>query len=357
MIFNVPFWRMFCALLAFYLLSLGRPVAALEAAGLYEGSAPVESQAAAARPQAIRAAFIEALVKLTGDRNIAQHENIAALAAKAGDYAQQFRYQQIASGQANAEPPLRLWVKFDENAVNQAMRDYGLSVWPKERPAILVWLVYEENGRRRIVEAEDESGLPGLLARYAARRGLPLMSPLFDLEDRAGLAVSDIWAGFRAPVMAASRRYRPDMVLTGRLFQSAAGRWEIQWRGWFGAETLSWRNGGALAGTVLEAGVNELADRLAARYANRGSAMVERVRLTVRDVASIDDYASTLAYLEALQSVLSVEVKRVRRNELVLELNARGGRAAIERALGLGGTLEAVEAIKAGGPAYRLLAR
>ena len=347
---NALFPRLACALLVFAALSLARPAAALEAAGLYQGTAPVESQAATARPPAIRAAFIEALIKLTGDRNIAQHENIAALAGEAGRYVQQFRYQQAEPGEAEAAPRLTLWVKFDEQAVNQALRDYGLSVWPRERPAILVWLAYEENGRRRLAEPEDASGLLALLEQHAARRGLPLLAPLFDLEDAAALPVSDVWAGFKAPVMAASGRYRPDIVLTGRLFEAAPGRWELQWRGW--------NNNGAPAGAVLRAGVDELADRLAARYVKRGSAAVERIRLTVRDVASIDDYARTLAHLEALQSVLSVEVKRVRPNELALELNARGGLAAIEQALGLGGALEAIEAMAPGGPAgYRLLPR
>ena len=355
---NAWFPRLVSALLVFSVLSLIRPAAALEAAGLYEGRAPVESQAASARPPAIRAAFIEALIKLTGDRNIAQHENIAALAGEAERYVQQFRYQQTEPDEAEAAPRLTLWVKFDEQAVNQALRDYGLSVWPRERPAILVWLAYEENGRRRLVEPEDASGLPGLLAQHAARRGLPFLTPLFDLEDAAALAVSDVWAGFKAPVLAASGRYRPDIVLTGRLFEAAPGRWELQWRGWFGAEMLSWNNSGAPAGAVLRAGVDELADRLAARYVKQGSAVVERIRLTVRDVASIDDYARTLAHLEALQSVLSVEVKRVRPNELALELNARGGLAAIEQALDLGGALEAVEAMPPGGPVgYRLLPR
>lgn len=355
---NALFPRLACALLVFAALSLARPAAALEAAGLYQGTAPVESQAATARPPAIRAAFIEALIKLTGDRNIAQHENIAALAGEAGRYVQQFRYQQAEPGEAEAAPRLTLWVKFDEQAVNQALRDYGLSVWPRERPAILVWLAYEENGRRRLAEPEDASGLLALLEQHAARRGLPLLAPLFDLEDAAALPVSDVWAGFKAPVMAASGRYRPDIVLTGRLFEAAPGRWELQWRGWFGAEALRWNNNGAPAGAVLRAGVDELADRLAARYVKRGSAAVERIRLTVRDVASIDDYARTLAHLEALQSVLSVEVKRVRPNELALELNARGGLAAIEQALGLGGALEAIEAMAPGGPAgYRLLPR
>ena len=350
-----PIRPLFWVLLSACLLATGRPALALEAAGLYQGMAPVESQAAAVRPRAIRAAFIEALVKLTGDRNIAQHEGIAALAGQAGRYVQQFRYQQTGAGEADSASPLALWVKFDENAVNQALQDYGLSVWPKERPAILAWLALEENGARRIVEFEDESGFLGLLEQYASRRGLPLLFPLFDLEDAAALAVSDVWAGFKAPIMAASGRYRPDIVLTGRLLQASPDRWEIKWNAWFDDERLSWNNRDARAETVLEAGVNELADRLAARYVNRGSAAVERIRFSVRDVDSIDDYARTLAHLEALQSVVSVEVKRVRRNELVLELNARGGLAALEQALDLSGTLEA---IKAGGPAdYRLLAR
>ncbi|NIN35788.1 MAG: DUF2066 domain-containing protein, partial [Gammaproteobacteria bacterium] len=51
----------------------------------------------------------------------------------------------------------------------------------------------------------------------ARSRGIVLIYPLFDLLDSSNLRVSDIWGGFDYPVLNASNRYYPDLVLTARV--------------------------------------------------------------------------------------------------------------------------------------------
>ena len=315
---------------------------AITVAGLYQTMVEVADQSAAARKPAIKNALIQVLVKLTGDSNIKSNENISALINSAERYVQQFRYQQAKLEDEQLEPATELWVQFDETAVNQALREYSLPVWGKERPSVLVWLAQEKNNIRNLISLDDELGYLKSIAESAETRGISLLFPLFDLEDTSAMSVSDLWAGFSEPVLNASARYQADIVLTGRLTQALPTLWEINWTTYTDDEVSIWSNQAELAEMVLEEGINELADRLAARYVNTGSTLAESIELTVSAINSVDDYAKTLSYLESLQAVVSVKVKRVIENEVMFELNSQGGFPVLEQALKLGKQLEQV---------------
>ena len=92
----------------------------------------------------------------------------------------------------------------------------------------------------------------------------------------------------------------------------------------------------------IKEGVDELADRIASEYANTGSSVSEVIELLVTDVDNLDKYARALSYLESVQSISSVQVKRVSRNDVMFILVNRGGLAAIDQSIVLGKTLELV---------------
>ena len=118
---------------------------------------------------------------------------------------------------------------------------------------------------------------------------------------------------------------------------------------------MSWASQGELVEMVLEEGIDELADRLASRYANTGSTQAEVIQLQVSDVNDLDEYARTLSYLESLQSVISVQVKHVFPDKVLFELISHGGQPVISQAINLGKTLEPVSTGE--NMEYRLLPR
>ena len=338
-----------------FIFALPQSLLAIQVTNLYQAIVPVSDQSAATRAPAINNAFIQVLIKLTGDRNIRNNETTTQLTKDAKRFVQQFRYQQVQPKEGQEQATTELWVEFDENAMNQALRDYGLSIWGKVRPSILVWLAYEANASRRLVSFEDGTDYLSLLDERAMARGIPLLFPLFDLEDTSRMSVSDIWAGFSEPILSASERYQADIVLTGRLIQVLPTLSEIKWTAFMDDETLSWNSQAEMAEVALEEGINELADRLAARYANIGSTRAETINISVLDVKSIDNYAKALAYLESIQSVTSVKVTKVLDNEVMFELISQGGLEVIEQAIKLGKTLEPVSSTEQ--IVYRLLPR
>jgi hypothetical protein len=340
------------------LLAHATPSPALKVQGLYEAEVPVVDQSAAARQQAVSGALRLVLVKLTGDRNITGTVSVAPLLAAAERYVQQFRYGEAtvpSTGPgAAARKESRLWVRFDENALNRDLRDIGVPIWGSERPSTLLWLVIAEGtGRNWAIEGEHDGYLSVIEARAAAR-GIPLLFPLFDLEDGAALQTSDVRGGFAQPVLDASRRYNADAVLAATLESPVPGIWEARWTAWIGEETLAWTGEGDIPESLLEEGMDGIADMLAARYAGtHGTAEASAFEITVVNVESVDHYARALKYLQSLNSVADVQVAVVREGSVRFSLRAHGGEAALAQAFALGRTLERVDGAEDG--TYRLL--
>jgi uncharacterized protein len=315
---------------------------AIKVSGLYQATVPVTDESASARRPAIKQALIQVLVKLTGNRNINKSSDIAPLIDQPDRFVQQFRYRQVDDDEDQNTQSLVLWVQFDEPALNEGLRTYGLAQWGKERPSILVWLAHEQNGARRLVSFEDSPEYLTMLDKGAATRGLSLLFPLLDLEDSSQISVSDVWAGFKEPIINASNRYQADVLLTGKLIQVLPALWESHWTAYIDDRTVSWTSQGELSEIVLEEGIDELADRIASQYANTGSTFTEVIELLVTDVNDVDEYARALSYLESVQSIRSVQVKRVSKNNVMFELINRGGLTAIDQSIELGKTLELV---------------
>lgn len=315
---------------------------AIKVSGLYQATVPVADESAAKRSPAIKQALIQVLVKLTGDRNIRSSSEIVPLIERPEQFVQQFRYRQVDKQEEQQVQSTELLVQFDETALNEGLRTYGLSIWGKERPSVLVWLAYEQNERRRLVSFEDSPEYLNMLDEDAAARGLSLLFPLLDLEDSSQISVSDVWGGFKDPIANASNRYQADVILTAKVIQALPNLWESKWTAYINDRTESWTSQGELAEIVLQEGIDELADRIAAQYANTGSSIAEVIEMLVTDIDDLDKYARALAYLESVQSISSVQVKRVSRNDVMFTLVNRGGLAAIDQSIELGKTLELV---------------
>jgi len=315
---------------------------AIKVSGLYQAAVTVADESVSKRNPAIKQALIKVLVKLTGDRNIRSSSDIAPLIERPERFVQQFRYRQVDNLE---EPDVRsteLLVEFDETALNDGLRSYGLTIWGQERPSVLVWLAHEQNETRRLVSFEDRPEYLNMLDAGATARGLSLLFPLLDLEDSSQISVSDVWGGFKDPISGASNRYQADVILTAKVIQVLPNLWESNWTAYINDQTQSWVSEGELAEIVLQEGIDELADRVASQYANTGSSVTEVIELLVTDVDNLDKYARALSYLESVQSVSSVQVKRVSRNNVMFTLVNRGGLAAIDQSVALGKTLELV---------------
>jgi len=305
--------------------------------GLYEAEVPVQGQTTEQRNEAVAKAFEKVLVKVTGHSDILSRGSLGDTLATAPGYVQEYRYRLEEAGDvqgAAAPPTQRLRVRFDPAAVDRLLRQRGLPVWSADRPAVLVWLGIETKGRRSLYVPESDPRPQTALERSAWERGLPLLLPLFDLEDQSSVELSDLWGGFDSKIRSVSQRYTPDVILVGRLRQVRQG-WEGDWSMLpMDAGDQRWENNAADLETVIDGGIGWVADTLAARYAPLVTGeSKEDVLLRVAGIGNLLEYGRVRAYVEGLSMVDELVLVAIDADRVSFRLRARGGVATLEQAL------------------------
>ncbi len=331
---------------------------ALEVQGLYEAEVRVVGQGAADRREGARAALSEVLVKVTGDGAAPTGAALAPLVSQAEQIMQQFQYRSLPgrSRRAGAETAGQLlWVRFDKRVIDRRLYEAGLPVWGRNRPATVVWLAVEERGRRLMVGGDQRRDLQAVVMNEGQRRGLPIIVPLWDLQDQAALRVVDVWGNFAEPVRKASERYESEAVLLGRV-NAVATRWQAHWTLYQGGTGLSWDSAGASPAQAIAAGVSGAADELAQRFAIASAPGVEDViSLAVAGVETLDGYARVTRYLQALDAVSDVQVEQLIGDAVVYRIRVRGHPQALRQTLALGRVLTALPELDDPVWQYRLL--
>lgn len=308
---------------------------------LFQAEVDAAGRSIAQRDAALSEALSEVLVRLTGSRATVSNSAAGKWLSAPGRFVQQFRFKETPAG-AGQPQRLSLWVQFDGVALARELRAAGLPYWGQERPDVLVWLAVDDNGRRYLVAESSEMLAARTLRRSGPRYGLPLTLPLLDLEDRRAIEFTDVWGGFSGPIEAASVRYRPQLVLTGRLERASGGGWRAEWQLLDGGAGQNWRaHGPGLAATV-DAGIGDAAEWLALRYAAVAADSSLRT-LVVEDVHNLSDYARVSDYLTSLSPVERVEVVRAGENEVEFALTLGADERNLLQIITLGKVLHSQE--------------
>ena len=303
------------------LLVAAPPAGAARVDGLYQA----EVELVDGREAAFRAALGKVLVRVTGRRDAAQRPELAELLDNAAAYAQQFRQP----------APDRLWAAFDGAALERELTRLEQPVWGAERPSTLLWIAVDAGGGKRFVvasgaELAEEADVRAQAVEAARERGIPVVFPLMDAEDRARASFAEVWGGFEDSILAASQRYGADAVLVGRLAAGdmGHGRWTL-----YGADGAERWSGG------VADSIGRLADGFAARFAVVSSGGARTIRVAVAGVDTVEDYGRISQFLGRLTAVQSFGVESVERDQVVFRVAMRGEPATLDEAVRLGGVL------------------
>ncbi|MFT5173438.1 MAG: hypothetical protein ACI8W7_001615 [Gammaproteobacteria bacterium] len=329
---------------AFVLLCLlPAALSAVEVRGLYEGQVEVAGEQLDERIAAQGRALRQVLGKLSGSSHVAGTV-VDAAAAQPQRYLQQFSYRQ-SKDPAGA---LTLWASFEAAAVDALMREANLPVWSGQRPAVLVWLALASTGAVELLTPDSgvahEAALMAL-ERRAWERGIPIVYPLLDLEDRARIQAADVWQHGTDKIEAASVRYGNGAALVGAMELSSTAAWSARWSMIESGQVSQWTTQGLTAAAAVSAALDVLADRLSARYAimTDGDAVEGGASIDLRivGVRTLKDYARTLRYLNGLDQISALVVRAARNDELRLRLLIRGGVEGLKRVTAFSDTLVA----------------
>lgn len=310
---------------------------AVEVSGLFEAEVPVADREQTAREEAFLRAFNTVLVRLTGSSSVADRAQEAV--GEARDYVQQYQYREDEEGYA-------LWVRFDGQTLEDAVRSAGLPIWGSERPAVLIWLAVDQEDRRYLIGEEGSGNARSILEAEAQARGLPLMYPLMDLEDRQRVNIADVMGGFDDTALRASRRYGPDVVVVAQAQASDGGFWRSHWRLYYGGQEQEWSSQGESLPKLLTENVDTLADALAAQLAiDAGTQARNTLRLDIIGVDSLEDYAFIEQYLASLAPVSGLQTARVTPDSASFDVRLSGDARDLERVIALDGSLEKAESL------------
>lgn len=338
------------------LIFLGFAVQAAEVDKLYYAEVPVESRSQGDRNQAIINGFKLMLVKVTGNRNMANQKMFSSVFKNTSRYVQQYRYKVrektiMIEDDAGASVETLvdksyLQVFFDKPAVDRMLRSKGLAVWGKSRPQVLAWVGLDDQVKRRFLMSDDNDRILSELARLANNRGIPFVLPLMDLEDQSAVSESDLWGGFDNTIRQASERYDADSILTIRLKLLSKGFWQSEWTLIDKDVKQNWSVENNNINLVLSDGVQKMADLIAQSYAPSAGGSAQVVNIQVSRVNGFESFLKVQEFIQSQESVKDFQVREMKNDNVVFMLNLRGGFESFNQAISLSSFLALDDTIR-----------
>jgi len=302
---------------------------AAELAGLYETTVPVASRdSERERNQSFTAALEQMLVRLTGRLDSTANPQVRRAIAAPQAYVEAWVYRSVPASVPGQPEQLVLQVSFFQSAIQRLLNEAGIPIWPESRPDTVLWVIVQDElgGRELATASGSDNAIFARLQQRALERGLPLVLPVLDFEDRIALRAEQLWNFDVEALRTASLRYRSESILALRLFRTLSGEVIGKAQHIFRARV---REHEVLEGELdafLDAAINLAAEELAANYAVllSDTDSSSDLLLTVEGVKTLQDYASLLQYLRGLAVVNGVQVRSVEAESLELQLRTGG---------------------------------
>jgi hypothetical protein len=327
-------------LVALAVLAASPVVRAADLPDLYQAEVPVSGQGPEERQRALAKALEQVVVRLTGQRSAAGLAGLGEARRDPARYVRQYRYRAAAPAGGGGEAGLVLWAELDGPAVNTLLRDAGVPVWGKARPGLVLWLAVDDGSGMQIEGGDLAQQLSDTALAVAGRRGIPLLAPLLDLEDRSRITPRELSGPDVAALREASRRYGEDGFLGVLARPTPAGAWEAQFVLYRSPLQERWSTRADRADLCLTEGVERAADLMAAKFAPAGtSATGATAEVRVSGIDTVEDYARVIQYLGALELVKRLRVVRLEAGTVTLRLDTDREPSALTETILLGQTL------------------
>ena len=325
----------------FLILCLGASphALALIVDGLYDQEIAVQGQGDAERIRAYREGLSAVILKITGTERWLRNSAVERAIRDAQSYVQEVSYRTSSGPQ---EQRNFINVRFDRALVDRMLNDAGIPVWDQNRPAVLLWLsVQAADGRRELLSADSDHPLLEIVREFSRLRGVPLLFPLLDLEDRRNLPTDVAWSLDEQAIRQASARYGADAILSGRVLESPSGELVGLWQFLFRDNVESFdsfeRDLQVYADTALE----RVTAQLATHFGLIKLPQAIQVKIRVDAVDSAKDYVDLLQYIQSLAVVESASVSLLDGSDIELDVSLIGNPFLFAEFITLGRDLQA----------------
>ena len=355
-------------LLVVLLLMLAEPSCfGLQVEGLYEYRVAVENESDAERNRAFRDALKAVLLKVTGERRWLQSPVLQQAIGNAQSYVEAISYSselveissdvivqdqlaQVTTDQRGVEitnfsissvPEDRekryINVSFAQSLLDDLLASADIPIWDSNRPSVMVWMALQNNeGERSMLTADSNPQIIGLMKNFAAERGLPIIFPVLDFEDRRALTEDDVWALDEEAIRNASDRYGADSVLSGRLHFTVSGELVGLWQFIFQGQAEVFDGFDKELAPYLNEPLDRITNQLASYFAivpETGSLQI--VRLRVEGIKNLSAFSALLTYIGSLGLVENVSTAEFDGQRLELNLRLLGDAQQLHEVIAL----------------------
>jgi hypothetical protein len=318
------------------------PVKAEKVQNLYTATWPVESQSSSIRAQAIKNSLQQALIRVSGSRDIARSPAVQSALSNADNYLRRYSYQRLsAAEQMIYEKPLLLKATFDKSSLLSILKSASLPIWGEDRPSGLFWIAFDDGSERRIASEETDLIEAGLTIA-ANSRGLPFTLPLMDIDDQMALEISDVWGRLETPIEEASKRYARDYWVAGQLSKQN-GQWQGVWRVNMKGRIQSFSTSGLTSYEAIQGAVNRIADNLSSKLAVVLSEQAQEVTISVDNIQDFNAFARVQKFLNSLGMVRSASAVEVSGNTVLFKVESLTSPQNLIEAIKLGNNLQQSE--------------
>ena len=329
----------FFSIFIFFILSVNVQASAIK--HIYEVNLPVSSQEKQIRGAAFEQGLIEVSVRISGTSLAPTQIDLK----KATRMVRQYRYKAMTQSEIDVymkqtatlvAPQYKLWMQFDGAKVKQVLRDNGLPVWGQQRPNVLIWLAVKDGRNRYLLKNSDVSQIKESITNEAQQRGLPIIWPEYDMQDKNVVKFIDVWGEFWEPIKQASKRYPVDAVVLGRMNWSKSG-WTVNWSLLMENKTESWMLSALDLDTLMSSGIGVATDHISSRFAVfADSANDGELLLRVSDLNSVAGYSKASHYLSSLAPVKNVYATEVGKSQVDFHIELSGDESDLKRIIALG---------------------
>ena len=201
----------------------------------------------------------------------------------------------------------------------------------------MLWIsIQSADGRRELLGADSEHPIMDIVREFSRLRGIPLMFPLMDLEDRRNLPIDVAWSLNEEALRRASARYGSDAVLGGRVLESPGGELVGLWQFLFRDNVESFDSFESDIKAYAENALNRVTQNLSSHFGLLKLANPARVTLRVESVDSARDYVDLLAYIQALAVVDTVSAALLDGSGIELDVSLIGNEFLFTEFIALG---------------------
>ncbi len=313
---------------------------------LYTVELAVADQTTAQRLQIFKQAFRDVIVKVSGSREALNNPGMNRPLKSSSRYVHQFRYitRKDESEESFDAGQLFLRVAFNQDTIENLLRNNDIPVWGKERPSTLMLVSYQLNKNTSVVSGDTTPEIVEALDALAVRQGLPVLFPLLDLEDRQQFGVQDIIESNDENIVMAAARYSPDATLVGQISGRAGKGWQGYWQLSFSGQLFNWSFQSGSRQELMDQAIAQLAQTLAKEYALQTVATLdEDILFTVDKMSELSDHVKVFSYLKSLDAVESARLILINEDRVTYRLKLRNSTEDLSRLIALSYVLDQLD--------------